>query len=58
MMMILLLTHNYLSISQENWEGKLVFLKYFKDANIIYMRAILYVLRIAIVENHLLIRFC
>lgn len=41
MMMILLLTHNYL-ISQENWEGKLVFItKYFKDDNIIYTRAIL-----------------
>lgn len=35
-----------------------MFMKYFKDDNIISVRAILYVLRTAIVENHLLIRFC
>lgn len=32
--------------------------KYFKDGDVIYRRAILYVQRTAIVENHLLIRFC
>jgi len=33
-------------------------IKYSKDGDIIYRRAILYVRTTAIVENHLLIRFC
>lgn len=56
MMMILLL--HVIIYSQENWNGKLVFIKYFKDASIIYVRSIVYVLSAAIVENHLLIGFC
>lgn len=35
-----------------------MFIKYFKDYNIIYVRAVLYVLRTAVFANHLLIRFC
>ena len=35
-----------------------MFIKYFKYYNIIYVRAILCVLRTTIVENHRLIRFC
>lgn len=54
---VILLLH-VIIYSQENWTGKLVFIKYFKDGNIIYVRSVLYVLSAAIVKNHLLIGFC